>query len=183
MTQEYAWGSRSSARLATVELALVAVMDRALEMSPFDLTVVCGARSYEDQTEAYRSGFSKVPWPKSAHNITEENPLSRAVDVVPVGSGWKDDDKLDVMAGVIFAAAKDIGLEDKGWDLVWGGDWDGDWNTNEERWRDKAHFEIRRKDGAAFKVVETSTIDLASEPQEGDSLDGETEPVEDDEMS
>ena len=43
-----------------------------------DISVICGYRDEEEQTNAYENDFSSVPWPKSNHN---KKP-STAVDIL-----------------------------------------------------------------------------------------------------
>src|SRR4030042_6221304 len=50
----------------------------------FDISIICGHRSKEDQEKALLEGHSKVPWPKSKHNSFP----SRAIDVWPYPVEW-----------------------------------------------------------------------------------------------
>jgi peptidoglycan L-alanyl-D-glutamate endopeptidase CwlK len=63
-----------------------------------------------------------------------------AVDMVPLQTGTIEWNKLrhfDVMAGVVLAAAADLGIH-----IRWGGDWDGDLNVYDQEFNDLCHFEI-----------------------------------------
>lgn len=51
-----------------------------------DCSVICGHRNEVDQTEAYRSGHSKVKFPNSKHNSYP----SKAVDFVMTPIDWSD---------------------------------------------------------------------------------------------
>jgi peptidoglycan L-alanyl-D-glutamate endopeptidase CwlK len=136
------FGESSRAKLRTVHPALAAVASRALEISPFDLTVVCGFRNKEEQDLAVAQKMSKTPWPTSKHNNHVNGvPLSLAIDLAPLVGGkipWKDRALFSVMAGVVFAAAIERGVS-----LRWGGDFNMNWNLDESEWQDLPHFELK----------------------------------------
>ena len=141
----FSFGARSREKLKTCHPALMAVMTRALELSPFDLTIIHGWRGEEIQDALYQSGASKTPWPRSKHNHMEGNlPMSLAVDVAPwlpahqpTPIPWKDEHLFCVMAGVVFAAATERNVT-----LRWGGDWDMDRLTTDQTFMDWGHFEL-----------------------------------------
>jgi peptidoglycan L-alanyl-D-glutamate endopeptidase CwlK len=130
----FIYGETSRAKLRTVHPALAAVATRALEISPFDITVVCGWRGEKEQNEAYAAGRSRVKWPDSKHNNTvgDNVPLSLAIDLAPYLGGqipWTDSKLFHVLAGVVFAAAKERNVE-----IRWGGFFKG--------FQDLPHFEL-----------------------------------------
>ena len=89
------------------------------------LSKMCMRRFCKDQNEAFATGASKKRWPDSEHN-NEENPGqdSNAADVAPwIDSGipWHDKGSFDILAGVIYAAANELGVK-----VRIGGDWDGE---------------------------------------------------------
>lgn len=137
----YIYGQRSRDRLATCHPSIAAVMTRALELSPFDLTIVCGWRGEEDQNKAYAEKKSKLRWPQSKHNATVNGqPMSNAVDVAPYVAGtipWDDRVLFSVMAGVIFAAARERGVK-----IRWGGNWGPTWAPALNKFPDLPHFEL-----------------------------------------
>ena len=137
----FAFGDRSRARLETCHPALRAVMTRAIEITPFDFTIVCGWRGEAEQNQAYAEKKSKLRWPQSKHNHTENGqPLSLAVDIAPYLNGgipWDDEISFHVLAGVVFAAANERGVK-----LRWGGNWGPSWAPKANKFRDLPHFEL-----------------------------------------
>lgn len=151
----------SKARLETCVPELQHIVNLAIQY--IDFSVICGARSKEEQDLAVSQGNSKTPWPTSKHNTFP----SQAVDIYPyiVGIGvlidtpdciakikevWKlpdlDDQKIKAfvkeefckLAGVILMCARM-----NKYALVWGGDWDGDENRLEKSFIDLPHFEMK----------------------------------------
>lgn len=141
MTTHFQFGEKSRARLSTCAPKLAVTVARALELSPFDFTVVWGFRDQTRQDDMWRSGASQKRWPDSKHNHTVNGvPFSLAVDLAPWIDGaipWKDTNLFCVLAGVMFAAAKERGVE-----IRWGGDWDGDGSTADQTLMDFGHFEL-----------------------------------------
>lgn len=154
----YKWGRSSLERLTTCSQGIRAVCNRALSYGITDISVICGHRSQEAQTSAFNQGVSCVQWPDSMHNAVP----SVAVDIYPYHPRFKlltgHPDQVRAiardmkwttltansfilcefhrMAGVIFAAAKEEGVE-----LRWGGDWDSDGDTTDQTFMDLCHFE------------------------------------------
>ena len=116
----HVWGTRSLERLATVEPKLRQICHEALRVSPFDLTVLCGRRSREEQEKAVAEGRSKVHWPKSRHNCPDGS-LSQAVDLAPFPIDWHETHRFVYLAGIMHATADRLHVR-----LRWGGNWDGD---------------------------------------------------------
>ena len=137
----YIYGDRSRERLETCHPALRAVMTRALEISPFDITIVCGWRGEADQNKAYAEGKSKARWGQSKHkHMQDGKPLSLAVDVAPWVNGsipWDDKTSFSVLAGVVFAAAIERGVV-----IRWGGNWSPSWSPSLNKFPDMPHFEL-----------------------------------------
>ena len=122
----YAWGARSRARLDTCHPLWVLLFDRVIKRAdlPRDLSVICGHRGQAEQDAAFRSGASKLAWPKSSHNVKP----SRAVDVAPIFGGsvswqWPDYHAVAPAIKAEWAAMQAEGLIPAGVKLVWGGDW------------------------------------------------------------
>ena len=137
----FAWGEKSRVRLATCHPAIAAVMTRAIEITPFDLIIVCGWRGEAEQNQAYAEKKSKLRWPQSKHNHTVNGqPMSLAVDVAPYVGGtipWKEPVLFHLMAGVVFAAAAERGVK-----IRWGGNWGPSWAPSLNRFVDLPHFEL-----------------------------------------
>jgi len=112
--------SKSSAsKLATCHPDLQKLFNEVIKEK--DCTIICGARTLEDQQKAFKGGFSKLDGikKKSKHQISKEQPLSLAVDVLPYPIRW--DDRLGhiVFADYVKFIAKKLGIK-----ITWGGDWE-----------------------------------------------------------
>lgn len=121
----YAWGRTSRQRLSTCHPILVELLDRVIARDdlPFDLTVLCGHRTKDEQEAAYLSGASRLRWPRSRHNTSP----AMAVDVAPYVGGavswdWKDYARLAPIVRAEWAAMAAEGRT-AGYALTWGGDW------------------------------------------------------------
>lgn len=144
---EYVFGERSLENLAGCNINLQDVARKALEISTIDFMVICGFRSQEAQTEAFQSGHSKTPWPKSKHNHHRISPVykedSLALDFVPYIAGrpvdWKDHLIFAVVASSFLSAGKILQVP-----IRWGGDWDSDGSTRDQTFMDLGHVEIDR---------------------------------------
>lgn len=118
--------ARSTARLAGVHPALVAVVGRALCLSPVDFIVTEGLRSPERQAALVRAGASRT--------LNSRHLTGHAVDVAALVDGrvrW-DWPLYGRIAGAFKRAAVELDTP-----LTWGGDW--------KRLRDGPHFELRRE--------------------------------------
>ena len=60
----FKYGKRSMDKLRTVDPVLRAIAERALELSPYDITIVHGWRGEEVQNALQESGASTKRWPK-----------------------------------------------------------------------------------------------------------------------
>jgi peptidoglycan L-alanyl-D-glutamate endopeptidase CwlK len=119
-------GKRSIERLQGVHPDLVRVVERAIDLTPVDFTVLEGLRSPERQQTLVASGASQT---LNSRHIT-----GHAVDL----GAWVDN-QVDwswplyaKIANAMKAAAKELGVS-----IVWGGDW--------RTFKDGPHFELDRK--------------------------------------
>lgn len=119
-------GKRSIERLQGVHPDLVRVVERAIDLTPVDFTVLEGLRSPERQQTLVASGASQT---LNSRHIT-----GHAVDL----GAWVDN-QVDwswplytKIANAMKAAAKELGVA-----IVWGGDW--------RTFKDGPHFELDRK--------------------------------------
>ena len=119
-------GKRSIERLQGVHPDLVKVVERAIDLSPVDFTVLEGLRSPERQQTLVASGASQT---LNSRHIT-----GHAVDL----GAWVDN-QVDwswplyhKIANAMKAAANELGVS-----IVWGGDW--------RTFKDGPHFELDRK--------------------------------------
>jgi peptidoglycan LD-endopeptidase CwlK len=98
----------------------------------FDISVICGYRSNEDQEKAFKAGRSKLRAGQSKHN----HKPSLAVDIAPYPAPV-DIKEFYFMAGIVKAVAHQQGVK-----IRWGGDWDGDGDFTDNSFNDLYHFEI-----------------------------------------
>jgi peptidoglycan L-alanyl-D-glutamate endopeptidase CwlK len=119
-------GKRSIERLQGVHPDLVRVVERAIDLTTVDFTVLEGLRSPERQQTLVASGASQT---LNSRHIT-----GHAVDL----GAWVDN-QVDwswplytKIANAMKAAANELGVS-----IVWGGDW--------RTFKDGPHFELDRK--------------------------------------
>ena len=119
-------GKRSIERLQGVHPDLVRVVERAIDLTPVDFTVLEGLRSPERQKILVASGASQT---LNSRHIT-----GHAVDL----GAWVDN-QVDwswplyhQIANAMKAAATELGIP-----IVWGGDW--------KTFKDGPHFELDRR--------------------------------------
>lgn len=121
------FGLRSKMRLRGIHPDLRKVMDRAIEITDIDFTVLEGLRSRKRQEELVAKGASKT--------MRSRHLTGHAVDIAPLDGGkvswaWPLYHKL---APVIKQAAKDVGVP-----IEWGGDW--------RSFKDGPHWQLPRKE-------------------------------------
>ena len=104
------FGRTSKERLATCDPRLQEIMNEVVKL--YDISVLCGHRTEEEQTAAYEAGNSKLRYPESNHNSTP----SRAVDVAPYPIDWDDIGRFHFMAGIVTTVAAQHGYK-----IRWGG--------------------------------------------------------------
>jgi peptidoglycan L-alanyl-D-glutamate endopeptidase CwlK len=131
------FGTKSKGLLEQAHPLLGKIMTRALEIGPEDFSINESYRGKADQEAAVARGTSKVHYPNSAHNQTDDGrPCSCAVDVLPYPfKGWEAPESRASwgrIADAVFKAADEIGVK-----VRWGGgrpDHDFNW--------DLPHFEL-----------------------------------------
>lgn len=150
----YRLSQRSLDRLIGVDPKLVAVVKRAIELSPIDFMVLEGVRTREQCMINYGKGRTasqcqakgvpaKYAQPSVAKVTWLNNPFAskhcdgKAVDLVPYPVDWQDLKKFDAIAKAMLQAAKELGVP-----VRWGADWDGDGKPRERGESDSPHFEI-----------------------------------------
>jgi hypothetical protein len=121
----------SITKLSTCDGRLIKVFN--IVIVEFDCTIIEGHRPEERQDELFRTGFSKVEWPDSEHNVIP----SRAVDSLPYPIDWEDWERNRTFGGYVLGVASQLDIP-----LRWGGDWDRDWTLNDQTFIDLPHFEI-----------------------------------------
>lgn len=105
----YQLGSKSKRKLKGVHPDLVAVVERAIEISDQDFTVLEGLRSISRQRQLFSTGKSTT---MNSRHLT-----GHAVDLAPWPISW-DWDKFYPIADAMKQAADELDV-----DIVWGGDW------------------------------------------------------------
>ena len=121
------WGKTSMDRLVTCDKRLQDLADMMLERSPFDLTILQGYRTKEEQDEAYKSGKSNAKFGESKHNVFP----SKAIDIVPLPINWDDKDPrwIEMALNAMWCAGK------LGFEITWGGSF--------KSIKDMPHFEMK----------------------------------------
>lgn len=109
----FSWGTRSRERMEGVHRDLVKVFERAIQISPVDMTVLEGRRTVERQRQLVASGASKT---MNSRHIT-----GHALDVAPLDEDGKVSwawPLYNRIAPSIKQAAVEVGVP-----VEWGGDW------------------------------------------------------------
>lgn len=121
----------SAAKLATCHPDLQKIFNEIIKTH--DCTIICGARTLEEQQKAFRGGFSKIDGitKKSEHQISEEKPLSTAIDVLPYPINWNDEKSHVNFARAVKATAEHFKIR-----IEWGGDW--------KTFKDRPHYQLKR---------------------------------------
>ena len=120
----YVLGNKSRRRLYGVHPDLVAVVQRAIEITEQDFTVLEGLRTVERQQQLYNTGKSKT---MNSRHLT-----GHAIDLAPWPITW-DWDYFYPIADAMKQAAEELNIP-----LEWGGDW--------KSFPDGPHFQLPHKD-------------------------------------
>ncbi len=140
------YSDKSKERLSTCHKDLQTIFNEVIKN--YDCTIVCGARSIEEQQRLYAQGRT-TPGDvvthvdgiekRSKHNYTP----STAVDAVPYPSLYGDLDALERFAGYVMGVANTLysvgAIANR---IRSGGDWDRDNDTKDQRFIDLPHFEL-----------------------------------------
>ena len=121
----------SKRRLAECHPDLQKLMNEVIKQ--YDIVVLCGFRGKDEQDKAFREGKSKLPFPKSKHNVTP----SLAVDIAPYPVDWNDLKRFWHMVGFVKATAIQMGIK-----IRMGADWDGDNDFKDQKFIDLPHVEL-----------------------------------------
>jgi len=123
------FSKKSAERLATCHSDLQKIFNDIIQTR--DCTIICGSRTLEEQKKAFAGGFSKLDGvkKKSKHQISKEQPLSLAVDVLPFPLKWDDKKSHEDFARAVKATAQQHGIK-----IVWGGDF--------KSFSDRPHWEL-----------------------------------------
>lgn len=153
----YVLGKTSKERLGTVAEDLQKVIERAIELTEQDFSVLEGARTRQRQYELYamgrtlselrvagvpanilaKPGEPKVTWTlNSRHFPNAKTGLGNAVDLVPYPVDFSDLAKYTKIKEAVFKAAGELSIR-----IRWGGDWNQNGKT-EHGENDFGHFEL-----------------------------------------
>lgn len=120
----FSLGDRSRRNLNGVHPDLVKVVERAIEITEVDFTVIEGLRTKERQAQLFRDRFTKT---LSSRHLT-----GHAVDIAPYPIDWEDKVRFARVAKAMKQAARELNVA-----IVWGGDWKNSW--------DMPHYQLDRK--------------------------------------
>lgn len=163
----HVFGPASQARLMGLHPNLVKVLEKAIEITPIDFTIIEGVRSDEQCFINFGKGRTvaqclaggcpgqyshpsapKVTWvghALSSNHRKKADGFGYAVDIYPypvsqvLGQPASHYEPLfNQLAKVMFEAAKDVGVS-----IRWGADWDMDNIPRERGETDNPHFELR----------------------------------------
>lgn len=113
----YKYSNSSKRRLATCHPDLQEIFNEAIKRH--NVTILCGHRGEEEQNKAYKSGNSKLKYPKSKHNSYP----SIAIDAGLYPIDWNDIPRWKEFAQSILDIAKEKGIPLKSGGLSWGWDY------------------------------------------------------------
>lgn len=136
------FSKRSAANLAECHPELQTLF--AAVILTHDCSVIEGERDKAGQDLAFAQKKSKLPWPRSLHNVDGvKRKTSWAADVVPYPLDWGNRQSFVDFAGWVMDTAR--ALRSAGrmtYGVRWGGDWDGDGDWKDEKFSDMPHFEL-----------------------------------------
>lgn len=124
----------SQEKLSTCHPDLQKVVNEVIKI--YDITVIEGARSYEDQRRYYELGRSKT---MNSKHLVQPDGYAHAVDIAPYPIDWNNKQRFAYMAGLMLGIAKQLGIQ-----ITWGHDWDSDGDFDEHAFKDSPHFELRK---------------------------------------
>lgn len=146
----FRFGKRSEDELAGVKLQLVAVVRRALVLSPVDFSVHDGLRTLEEQKRLVAAGASTT--------LNSKHLSGDAVDLVPYVGGklrWEWP-LIYPIAEAMRKASQEIGCP-----LRWGGAWDQDFTfTNDSPEDLVAAYVARRRERGLRAFIDGPHFEL-----------------------
>lgn len=106
----FSLGNRSKQNLQGVHPDLVRVVQRAIQITEIDFTVIEGLRTVERQKELFAKGATRT--------MNSRHIIGQAVDVIPYPVDWNNLERFRIVAKAMKQAAKELGVT-----ITWGGDW------------------------------------------------------------
>ena len=143
------FGNKSQSVIETTHNDLQLICHEVIKN--IDFSAIEGARTLAKQQEYFNATPPKTTLDGindiSKHQVTEEKPLSEAIDVAPYPIDFKNEYKAKarfyMLAGYFFQAASKLLEEGKiTHKLRWGGNWDGDSTFDDQSFDDLPHFEL-----------------------------------------
>lgn len=95
------WGAGSLKNMQGLDPRLIAILNRALALSPFDFSITSGKRTQSEQDRLVASGAS---WTRNSDHVT-----GLAIDFKPVGADWSDVAKFKACYPAFEEAAEELG--------------------------------------------------------------------------
>jgi peptidoglycan L-alanyl-D-glutamate endopeptidase CwlK len=130
------FSAASKEKLLTCHPDLQRLFNRVVERR--DCTIISGRRGEPEQNELFRTGFSQMKYPWSAHNYKP----SKGVDVMSYHEcephiRWDDIESTYNFIGYVQGMADLMDIEIRS-----GADWDNDNDFHDQSFIDAAHFEL-----------------------------------------
>lgn len=126
----YRYSKTSQKRLDSCHPELRRLFESLIE--DYDVSIICGHRTKEEQDSAVSSGNSKTKYPNSKHNSFP----SLGIDAALYPINWNDHGRHYMFVGIVRERAKKLGIP-----IRCGADWDSDFSTNDQTFNDLVHFE------------------------------------------
>ncbi len=126
----YRYGKTSKARLATCHPEIQRLFNSLI--NDYDVSIICGHRTEEEQNAAVAKGASKTKYPNSKHNSLP----SLGIDAALYPIDWNDVGRHYMFVGIVRERARELGIP-----IRCGADWDSDFTTNDQTFNDLVHFE------------------------------------------
>ncbi len=127
----YKFGKKSLEKLNNRQLHpfLKLLMEKAIETSPLDFTIIETVRTKEQQIINVKKGVSKTM--KSRHiPATTKSGYSEAVDIAPYPIDWNNVERFKQLSSHIKKTADLMGIK-----IEWGGDW--------KTFKDYPHYQLK----------------------------------------
>jgi len=109
----------------------------------YDCTVLCGARTTEEQRLLVNAGKSRT---MNSKHLVQDTGYAHAVDIspYPIPDNWGENNNLEKakfyhFAGYMQSKFDELEVNAK---LRWGGDWDSDRDFDDQTFMDLVHFEL-----------------------------------------
>lgn len=144
----FVFGEASKARMKGLHPSLIRVLERAIQLSEIDFTIIEGVRTHARQQALYAQGRTKpgpvVTWVRTSNHEPKNDGYGYAVDIYPYPVSLVLSQKpaqyeplFDKIAVAMFKASKELSIP-----IRWGANWDMDNMPRERGETDNPHFEL-----------------------------------------